>query len=540
MNTFQTIVVPLALLLAIRDLVVAIGGGGRISYVKAIVWICFAAAVFQPDLVQRLATATNIGRGADLLLYGLVVFVLLTTFHFLAQFEAQRRQLTLLVRELALSRPKWPTVGCDNSKTRVGFTLVELLVVIAIIALLAALLLTSLTKAREAARSSSCKNNLRQIGVGLIMHSTKDSSGQYCTGGFDLARDGCVDTWGWLADLANQGQLTADSALCPSSSLRGSEKLNDLYGATTTDNLNDLTGGYVERLSDGMCGMDSWKGIMGPSATPKFASTNPLTTQRASLVSRYFAGNGYNTNYASSWFLTRSSPRTILFPDGTMRTGGQAAQQGLQGLRDTLGPLTERLMSISDRTSSSIPMIADAGPGDIDESISPVDYAFAPGDFFAGSDRSAQVIVPKGVLLAESDSEGPAFYNTMTKKIGRIGSYNARLDEQWQCDYFDKCDAPTGGSGNRMYLQSTLTWRAVHGGSRRPSMNILFVDGSVREFVDLNGDGYLNPGFRVPNNLTDAEYLDLGYRDNVRELHPSECFSGVFISPKAIKRVNSL
>lgn len=51
-----------------------------------------------------------------------------------------------------------------------GFTLIELLVVIAIIAILAAILFPVFAKAREAARASSCRSNLKQIGTSMMMY----------------------------------------------------------------------------------------------------------------------------------------------------------------------------------------------------------------------------------------------------------------------------------------------------------------------------------------------------------------------------------
>lgn len=65
-------------------------------------------------------------------------------------------------------------------KRRKGFTLIELMIVIAIIAILAAILVPNFIRARAQGQVTACKSNLKNIGTALEMYST-DSSGRYPT-----------------------------------------------------------------------------------------------------------------------------------------------------------------------------------------------------------------------------------------------------------------------------------------------------------------------------------------------------------------------
>lgn len=363
--------------------------------------------------------------------------------------------------------------------TRRGFTLVEMLVVIAVIAILAAIALPALSMAREAARRSACQSNLRQFGQGMIAWSQTHNSA-FCSGNFDWYRDGAVTEIGWVADL-NVGNFVVSKMTCPSNSGELSGTYDTLLNANTGTYLGDpcvnRAGSPPKALPDGTLQTNACREII-------VSGLAAGSEARRAFVEERIYRKGYNTNYTASWFLVRGG--VVLDPNtGNPKpsVGGCAAPADLANKAYCTGPLKQSILDSSKAPAMLVPLLGDgalAGPA-----------TMTVGDVAAGS------------MLTKAITGGP------------------RLKTTSGADYaVPTPGVPRDGPGgwwaiwNKNVLQDYRDFQPAHRGVAM----ILFADGSVRGYTDTNDDGRLNNGFT-------ASATGGGFADSDIEIKSDDVFS---------------
>ncbi len=210
---------------------------------------------------------------------------------------------------------------------RRGFTLIELLVVIAIIAILIALLLPAVQQAREAARRSTCKNNLKQIG--LALHNYHDTHRVFPPGSFVYLGNGYSNSFSSSNQLVNDGTA------------------NDRIDCWVTQILPFIDQGPLyNKLSPYMSGQtvgkswDSWPDrwtVINVLLCPSDPDSPKVTDSQSSDPT---VADGLHTNYALCAGSTHFNPSSS--PDG----------EKLNGMFYAIS--STRMRDVTDGTSSTL------------------------------------------------------------------------------------------------------------------------------------------------------------------------------------------
>jgi prepilin-type N-terminal cleavage/methylation domain-containing protein len=277
-----------------------------------------------------------------------------------------------------------------------GFTLVELLVVIAIIGVLVGLLLPAIQAAREAARRSQCLNNLKQLGIAILLHDNakkkypegvhafqKDAGGGHGPASFG---------WGGLSlPYIEQTGLGQQYEAIVDASGRGFPD----YNWQTTANAGELS---KTALPIFMCPSD----VMSPINNYYNGGKDPFgKSNYVGLAGAYGAEDAKGTN-PLRWVNIEDLEDTTYFNDNHRRIMG-----GTLGV--FLANATTEVRQISDGTSNTLMVGERNGLAEAE----PTNPAAAPAAYWTGSIRARWV----NSTLSNIRNEG-AFLINGTNKYG--------------------------------------------------------------------------------------------------------------------------
>lgn len=232
----------------------------------------------------------------------------------------------------------------SGKQVRNGFTLIELLVVIAIIAVLIALLLPAVQQAREAARRTQCKNNLKQLG--LALHGFHDTFLHFPVGIYNDDNN----NWGWTPFvLPYMDQTTTYNALIDTAT-NGNNRMwvpPNMGGGANGLNIDGNNGGST--AGQGTTNTLAGAGIAGTGGAVKTVIGSLICP---SDILPQLSTNGYaKTNYVGSM---GNSQSWVNSSTGCATLKGREQNGILLSANDNDNTWVSRISDFTDGTSNTI------------------------------------------------------------------------------------------------------------------------------------------------------------------------------------------
>ena len=365
----------------------------------------------------------------------------------------------------------------SEDRARRGFTLIELLVVIAIIAILIALLLPAVQMAREAARRTQCRNNLKQIGLAMANYASQHGA---------YPPDGMRTSDGWAGDFNPSQHWSMKVFLLPYLD-QGS-----IYNATNLDRFSvqfihgDWGGGWDTRDANltmrnqqfevYLCPSDPNPGNSGQARGQSYAANSGT-----SRIYQNWAANGVSYNPGWDWaFNSPISERDLT--DGTANTA--AFSEWIKG--NAIGPAEAKRLNRDKRALT----------------WGPIDYAWG---------------YPGGIGAAlRAGKEGDKWFD-------RVCNENTQPEWDWKGEYWTWGNVGRGAgigftfrpNGKSCTAGWTPTDHGLGASSFHPGgVNVLFADGTVR-FISDNVDYDIWHAFGTRNGgeVIDSQGGGLGVSD---------------------------
>ncbi len=299
-----------------------------------------------------------------------------------------------------------------------GFTLIELLVVIAIIAVLIALLLPAVQQAREAARRTQCKNNLKQHG--LACHNYLDVFGQFPMN-YDAYGKTAYGSYGWhvgilpyidMAPLYNQfnfsdsttqfggngGWTSTTNFPLAKTIISGFMCPSNPQVSLVNNQCSDVSQGNSQNVSSAV-GRSDYSGSMGYVTVGwRDCPGNPIPSLGNPAEDVYAVGSSSWANQGSTGYLGNCNGIFSFF-------GSAKIRDVTDGTSNTIMVFEDHHWNVGKTQSSNVSMTAAwAGPWGVQSTWAPINSNTGTGNDVRCDSMSSTHVGGAHVLLADGST----------------------------------------------------------------------------------------------------------------------------------------